>query len=144
MKRIQTTIDEYVYTSDDDVIEGGVDEGHVYTEADFNKKIVIQEREKKRVEEMFASINPKRKPSFFVPTTHAGMVRDLVNQVSDNKSVDYCVRVTANDGQLATLILISSKITIKPFPQSYYQPEANHRRRCSQRAQYRVDAPATA
>ena len=38
VKRIQTTIDEYVYTSDDDVIEGEVDEGHVYTEADFNKK----------------------------------------------------------------------------------------------------------
>ena len=61
VKRIQTTIDEYVYTPDDKVIEGEVDEGHVYTEKDFNKTIVIKEREKKRVEDMLApSIKMKR------------------------------------------------------------------------------------
>jgi len=117
VKRIQTTIDEYVYTSDDDVIEGEVDEGHVYTEADFNKKIVIQEREKKRVEEMFASINPNEKTIIFCANqAHAGLVRDLVNQVSDNKSVDYCVRVTANDGAIGDTYLNQFKDNDKTIP----------------------------
>ena len=40
VKRIQTTIDEYVYTPDDEVIEGEVAEGYVYEEKDFNKTIV--------------------------------------------------------------------------------------------------------
>ena len=117
VKRIQTTIDEYIYTSDDDVIEGEVDEGHVYTETDFNKKIVIHEREKKRVEELFASINPNEKTIIFCANqAHAGLVRDLVNQVSDNKSVDYCVRVTANDGALGDTHLSQFKDNDKTIP----------------------------
>lgn len=117
VKRIQTTIDEYVYTSDDDVIEGEVDEGHVYTEADFNKKIVIQEREKKRVEEMFASINPNEKTLVFCANqAHAGMVRDLINQISDSKSVDYCARVTANDGAIGDTYLNQFKDNEKTIP----------------------------
>jgi type I restriction enzyme R subunit len=43
VKRIQATIDEYVYTNDDEIIEGEVEEGHIYTEKDFNKKIIIEE-----------------------------------------------------------------------------------------------------
>ena len=66
VKRIQTTIDEYIYTPDDEVIEGEVDEGHVYTEKDFNKTIVIREREKKRVEDMLAAINPNEKTLVFL------------------------------------------------------------------------------
>ena len=29
---------------------------------------------------------------------HAGMIRDLINQLSVNPPIDYCVRVTAEDG----------------------------------------------
>ena len=44
---IQTTIDEYIYTPDDeDVIEGEVDEGHVYTEQISIRKLSYREREK--------------------------------------------------------------------------------------------------
>jgi type I restriction enzyme R subunit len=57
VKRIQTTIDEYVYTSDDEVIEGDVEEGIVYKESDFNRKIVIEERERMRVKELLQAIN---------------------------------------------------------------------------------------
>ena len=53
VKRIQTTIDEYVYTPDDEVLDGEVEEGYVYTESDFNKKIVIEEREEKRGKDTF-------------------------------------------------------------------------------------------
>ena len=39
--RIQTTLDTYFYTSDDDVIEGEVEEGRIYEEKDFNRTIEI-------------------------------------------------------------------------------------------------------
>ncbi len=100
VKRIQTTMDEYVYTGDDDILAGEeeVSEGEVFEEKDFNKKIVIEEREKKRVQLMLDSINPKEKTLVFCASiAHAGMVRDLINQVSVNPPADYCVRVTAKD-----------------------------------------------
>lgn len=101
VKRIQTTLDEYVYTNDDEVIEGEVEEGRVYTESDFNKIIFIEEREKKRVLDMLASINPNEKTIVFCANqAHAAKIRDLINQHSNNKAVDYCVRVTANDGAI--------------------------------------------
>ena len=100
VKRIQTTMDEYVYTGDDDILAGEeeITEGEVFEEKDFNKKIVIEEREKKRVQLMLESINPKEKTLVFCASIpHAGMVRDLINQISVNPPADYCVRVTAKD-----------------------------------------------
>jgi type I restriction enzyme R subunit len=127
VKRIQTTMDEYVYTPDDEVLEGEVEEGYVYTEKDFNKKIVIPERERKRVQEMLANINPMEKTLVFCANqAHAAMVRDIINQESSIKKADYCVRVTANDGaigdtylkqfqdndkQIPTIITTSQKLT---------------------------------
>ena len=102
VKRIQTTMDEYVYTGDDDILAGEeeITEGEVFEEKDFNKKIVIEEREKKRVQLMLDSINPKEKTLVFCASiAHAGMVRDLINQVSVNPPADYCVRVTAKDSK---------------------------------------------
>jgi type I restriction enzyme, R subunit len=127
VKRIQTTMDEYVYTPDDEVLEGEVEEGYVYTEKDFNKKIVIPERERKRVQEMLANINPMEKTLVFCANqAHAAMVREIINQESSIKKADYCVRVTANDGaigdtylkqfqdnekQIPTIITTSQKLT---------------------------------
>ncbi len=106
VKRIQTTMDEYVYTPDDEVLEGEVEEGYVYTERDFNKKIVIPERERKRVQEMLANINQNEKTIVFCANQpHAAMVRDIINQEATVKKVDYCVRVTANDGALGETYL---------------------------------------
>jgi type I restriction enzyme R subunit len=50
VKQIATTLDEYVYTPDDTLIEGEIEAGKRYQEADFNRIIEIKEREKKRVE----------------------------------------------------------------------------------------------
>lgn len=101
VRRIQTTLDEYVYTSDDEVVEGDVEEGHVYKESDFNKVIEIEARERKRVELMLANINPKEKTIVFCANqAHAAKIRDYINQMSPVKAVDYCVRVTANDGSI--------------------------------------------
>jgi type I restriction enzyme R subunit len=101
VKRIQTTLDEYIYTSDDSIIEGEVEEGKIYQEADFNKIIEIKAREKKRVQIILSEINQKEKAIIFCATQdHALAIRDLVNQNKESRDPDYCQRVTANDGAL--------------------------------------------
>jgi len=99
--QVATTIDEYRYVSDDSVIEGEVEEGRVYEEADFNREIVIDERERKRVEIFMAAINANDKTLVFCANqTHALTVRNIINQVKTSSDPDYCHRVTANDGIL--------------------------------------------
>lgn len=99
IKRIKTTMDDYVYTSDDQVVEGEVEEGKIYEESDFNRIIEIKEREAKRVRIILDEINQNEKTIIFCATQdHAAAVRDLINQMKDNKDSNYCVRVTANDG----------------------------------------------
>ncbi len=99
VKQISTTLDEYVYTPDDKVIEGEIEVGKRYEEEDFNKKIEIMEREKKRVEIFMSQIDQKEKTLVFCATqVHALAVRDLINQMKTSKDPNYCQRVTANDG----------------------------------------------
>ena len=99
VKQIQTTIDYYVYTSDDAVVEGVIEAGKVYEEADFNRSIEIREREKKRVEVFLSQINQNEKTLVFCANqAHALLVRDLINQLKTSKDPNYCHRVTANAG----------------------------------------------
>jgi len=99
VKRIKTTLDDYVYTSDDQIIEGEVEEGKIYTEPDFNKIIEIKARESKRVRVVLDEINQNEKTIVFCATQdHAAAVRDLINQMKESNDPNYCVRVTANDG----------------------------------------------
>jgi len=101
VKQISTTLDEYVYTPDDKLIEGEVESGKRYTETDFNKIIEIKEREKKRVEIFMGLITQNEKTLVFCATQdHALAVRDLINQMKTSKESNYCQRVTANDGEL--------------------------------------------
>jgi type I restriction enzyme R subunit len=101
VKQISTTIDYYTYTSDDTVVEGEIEAGKVYEEADFNKNIQIREREKKRVEIFMSQINQNEKTLVFCATQdHALLVRDLINQLKTSNDPNYCQRVTANDGAL--------------------------------------------
>jgi type I restriction enzyme R subunit len=99
VKRIQTTLDDYIYTPDDQIIEGEVEENRLYEEPDFNRIIEIKEREAKRVNVFLDEVNQKEKSIVFCATqVHAAVVRDLINQLKESKDPQYCVRVTANDG----------------------------------------------
>ena len=99
VKQFATTLDDYTYTPDDAVVEGEVVQGKRYMEGDFNRVIVIEEREAFRVREWMKQVDPREKTLVFCATQeHAALVRDLINR---NKIVPdplYCVRVTANDG----------------------------------------------
>ncbi len=101
VKQIQTTIDYYVYTPDDTVVEGQIEAGKLYDETDFNQNIEIREREKKRVEIFMDQINQNEKTLVFCANqAHALLVRDLINQLKTSKDPNYCQRVTADDGAL--------------------------------------------
>ena len=101
VKQISTTLDEYVYTPDDKLIEGEIEIGKRYAETDFNKIIEIKEREAHRVKLFMEQINQNEKTLVFCATQdHALAVRDLINQMKTSKDPNYCQRVTANDGAL--------------------------------------------
>lgn len=99
VKQIATTLDDYVYTRDDELIEGQIEEGRRYTESDFNRIIEITARERYRVKLLMDSIDQSQKTLVFCATQdHAAAVRDLINQTKTSKEPNYCVRVTARDG----------------------------------------------
>lgn len=101
LRQIATTLDDYVYTSDDAVLDGEVQEGKRYTEADFNRIIEIKQREAYRVKLFMDAIDQREKTLVFCATQdHALAVRDLVNQMKTSSDPHYCVRVTADDGAI--------------------------------------------
>jgi type I restriction enzyme R subunit len=101
VKQIATTMDDYVFTPDDSVIEGDVEAGKRYEEKDFNKIIEIKEREAYRVKLFMEMVDQREKTIVFCANQiHALVVRDLINQIASSKDPLYCARVTANDGKL--------------------------------------------
>ena len=117
IKRIKTTLDDYIYTSDDQIIEGEIEEGKLYKEPDFNKIIEIKEREAKRVQVYMDEANQNEKAIVFCATQdHASAVRDLINQYKKSKDPNYCVRVTANDGEIGEQFLREFQDNEKTIP----------------------------
>lgn len=75
VKQIQTTLDYYIYTPDDEVLEGEIEAGKRYDEVDFNRDIEIIERERKRVSLFMEQINQSDKTLVFcVNQAHALLV----------------------------------------------------------------------
>ncbi len=117
VKQISTTLDDYIYTSDDTVLEGEVESGRLYTEADFNRKIEIQEREKQRVQILLSQIDQRQKTLVFCSTQiHALAIRDLINQLKSSTNPNYCQRVTADDGELGNTHLKNFQDNEKTVP----------------------------
>jgi type I restriction enzyme R subunit len=117
VKQITTTLDKYVYTPDDTVVEGEIEAGKLYKEADFNKIIEIQQRERQRVEIFMAQIDQRQKAIVFCATQeHALAIRDLINQLKNSSDPNYCQRVTANDGELGNTWLRAFQDNEKSIP----------------------------
>ena len=117
VKQIATTLDEYQYTPDDEVVEGEIESGKRYTEDDFNKIIEIKAREAHRVKLFMDQIDQREKTLVFCATQdHALAVRDLINQTKTNSDPDYCHRVTTNDGELGNQHLRDFQDNEKSIP----------------------------
>ena len=94
-------IDDYVYNEEDKIIRGEefLDKEKTYDEKDFyHGKIKIRQRDELRVAEFLESANPDEKAIVFCATqNHAMQIRDMINSQA-KRGVNYCVRVTADDG----------------------------------------------
>jgi type I restriction enzyme, R subunit len=96
-----STIAEYVYDPTDTVLAGEIEEDRKYTEADFNTRLIIEERERSRVQEFMDEVDQRQKTIVFCATQdHAARVRDMINQMKVSSDPNYCQRVTANDGAI--------------------------------------------
>jgi type I restriction enzyme R subunit len=89
VKQISTTLDDYIYTADDEIIDGEVQQGKRYTEGDFNRIIEIREREQKRVAVFMGEIDQNQKTIVFCATQeHALAVCDAINQNKHSDDVN--------------------------------------------------------
>ncbi len=118
VQRITTTLDDYIYTSDDDVVEGEIESGRLYIEQDFNKSIEIKARENKRVQIFMNAANENDKTIIFCANqSHAALIRNLVNQnKQEGTDLNYCVRVSANDGEAGEQFLREFQDNEKSLP----------------------------
>lgn len=117
VKQIATTLDDYVYTPDDTIIEGEVEQGRRYKEGEFNRLIEIVERERYRVKLFMDLIDQSQKTIVFCASQdHAAAVRDLINQIKTSKDPNYCARVTASDGAIGDQHLRAFQNNDKTIP----------------------------
>jgi type I restriction enzyme, R subunit len=117
VRQMVSTIDEYVYVPEDDVIAGEIEAGRTYTETDFNRIIEIDDRELSRVQEFMGQIDQRQKTLVFCATQrHAALVRDQINQVKNSTDPNYCHRVTADDGPVGEQHLRNFQDNAKTVP----------------------------
>lgn len=101
VKQFKTDLDEYAYDDSDTVLAGEIDRDRTYTERDFNRTIEIPEREAYRVRAFMEAIDQREKTLVFCANQdHALLVRDLINQMKVIPDPNYCVRVTADEGNI--------------------------------------------
>ncbi len=117
VKRIQTTLDEYTYTSDDTVEQGEIETGRLYGKRDFNLRIEIKEREAEMIRIFLEQSNPNEKSLVFGATqAHAALLRDLINRQKESTNINYCVRVTADEGEIGEQFLREFQDNEKTIP----------------------------
>ncbi|MEE3719092.1 DEAD/DEAH box helicase family protein [Tumidithrix elongata RA019] len=117
VRQIETTLDEYIYSSEDELIEGAIDQAKIYTESEFNRIIEIEEREKYRVQLFMEAIAQNQKTLVFCANQpHALAVRNLINQIKISTDPNYCVRVTADDGKIGEQHLSNFQDNEKSIP----------------------------
>lgn len=117
VRQMASTLDTYKWSDDDEVVSGEIDPEREYSEADFNKRLIIDEREKSRVQEFMDQIDQRQKTLVFCATQeHAARVRDFINQIKDNPDPLYCQRVTADDGKLGEQHLEAFQDNTKTLP----------------------------
>ncbi|UWQ15665.1 DEAD/DEAH box helicase family protein [Aliiroseovarius sp. M344] len=117
VRQMASTIDAYVWNPDDEVVQGDVEIGDSFTESDFNTKIVIQERERSRIQEFLGEVDQRQKALIFCASQeHAALVRDLINQEKTSTDPAYCHRVTADDGAIGEAHLRAFQDNDKTIP----------------------------
>ena len=114
---MQSNIDDYIYSPEDEILSGEVEEGKVYTEKDFYQgNITIRQRDEARVQEFLSHIKEDEKSLVFCATQdHAAKIRDMINKFHHGNP-KYAVRVAANDGSLGEQYLKEFQDNEKTIP----------------------------
>lgn len=122
---MKSTIDEYHYTPDDTVVVGEeqLDKNKTYTENDFYRGVIkIKARDEARVKEFMdmMSLPDEKTIVFCANQAHAAAIRDMINQYhkaqTGQYNAEYCVRVTANDGEQGETFLAEFEDNEKIIP----------------------------
>lgn len=115
--KMQSNIDDYIYSPEDEILSGEVEEGKVYTENDFYQgNITIRQRDEARVREFLSHIKEDEKTLVFCATQdHAAKIRDMINAYHHGNP-KYAVRVAANDGELGNQYLKEFQDNEKTIP----------------------------
>jgi type I restriction enzyme R subunit len=116
VKRIRTSLDEYIYTGDDKVVKGEVTKD-VYGIADFDRNIIIPQRTAMVAKAILEHTNTMDKTIIFcVDQTHALAMRDAINQYKTVKDPEYCVRITSDEGWVGRQLLERFQDNDKDIP----------------------------
>jgi type I restriction enzyme R subunit len=112
-----SSIDEYRYVSDDEVLKGAIDENRTYKESDFHRVIDIPERDAYRVKSLIEKMDSKEKTIIFCANqAHALEIRDLINKLNLSTNAKYCVRVTSDEGEIGDQYLRDFQDNEKTIP----------------------------
>lgn len=96
--KMVSNIDDYIYSPEDEIISGEVEENKVYKEKDFyNGNIEIRKRDLARVKEFVQYVGEDKTLVFCYTQNHAAHVRDMINAIHGGNS-EFAARVTADDG----------------------------------------------
>ena len=113
VRNLSTNFEEYQYNPSDD-IDGEIDPEKTYKD----NEVFIVDKELERVKKFMDEINQNDKTLVFCATqTHAGLIRDMINQCKTaSTNPNYCVRVTADDGERGEMFLRQFQDTSKTIP----------------------------
>ncbi len=116
IKRIKLNIDEFVITSWDKIVQWTAKKP-VYTVGDFEKTIIVEERNDEIADTILKNINPMDKTIIFcVDQKHALTMRDSINKYKSIRDPDYCVRVTSDEGDIGRAYLERFQDNDKTIP----------------------------
>ncbi|WP_417371896.1 EcoAI/FtnUII family type I restriction enzme subunit R [Gelidibacter japonicus] len=116
VKRVTTNIDEYIHTNDSKVIQGEVTKER-YELKDFNRNITLKQRTELVAKTILAQIREMDKTIVFCANQdHALDLRDYINKYKTVSDVNYCVRVTSDEGKHGRELLEAFQDNDKDIP----------------------------
>jgi len=115
--QVTTSIDEVTIDAGDEVLQGEPEEGKVYGHKEFARRISSRQRDEFMVKEFMRLVNTDQKTIVFCGgMEHAATIRDLISQHKQSPDPNYCVRVTAADGDLGDTALAEFQDNDKSLP----------------------------
>lgn len=116
VKRIRTNIDEYIFTEEDRVVQGEVEQD-LYEIKDFERKITLPQRTQLISKSIIKHIGKMEKTIVFCANqSHALDIRDGINQFKKVTDPEYCVRVTSDEGTIGRQYLEKFQDNTKDIP----------------------------